>query len=117
MRYHNCVREPADKEAVNYREVVSLPPFEDHHPDFSYASATGKWEGNITLLINTVVNWDIKAAMMSLYHSCVKGLPIVKHYYCLITQLPNMKYKVRECFMQNEHKTDPDAIRHLLHNC
>ncbi|PWV17426.1 hypothetical protein C3747_18g277 [Trypanosoma cruzi] len=116
MRYHNYVREPANKEAVEYRDVIPLPPFEDHHPNFSYASATGKREGNITLLANTVANWEIKAAMMSLYRSCLKGLPMVKHYYWLLTPLPEMKYKVRGRFLQNQHTKDPDAIRHLLHN-
>ncbi|CBH16700.1 hypothetical protein, conserved [Trypanosoma brucei gambiense DAL972] len=116
MRYNNYVREPVDKEGVDYRDVVPLPPFEDHHPDFSYASATGKREGDITLLANTVVNWEIKAAMMSLYRSCLKGLPMVKHYYWLLTPLPEMKSKIRERFLQNQHTKDPDAIRHLLHN-
>ncbi|KEG09175.1 hypothetical protein DQ04_05681030 [Trypanosoma grayi] len=116
MRYQNYVREPANKEGVDYRDVIPLPPFEDHHPDFSYASATGKREGNTTLLANTVVNWELKAAMMSLYRSCLKGLPMVKHYYWLLTPLPQMKGKIRERFLQNQHTKDPDAIRHLLHN-
>ncbi|ORC92509.1 uncharacterized protein TM35_000032620 [Trypanosoma theileri] len=116
MRYQNYVREPANKEAVDYRDVIPLPPFEGHHPDFSYASVTGKREGNITLLANTVVNWELKAAMMSLYRSCLKGLPMVKHYYWLLTPLPDMKGKIRERFLQNQHTKDPDAIRHLLHN-
>ncbi|KAG8347355.1 putative Complex 1 protein (LYR family) [Trypanosoma vivax] len=116
MRYNKYVREPANKEGIDYRDVVPLPPFEDHHPDFSYASATGKREGNITLLANTVVNWELKAAMMSLYRSCLKGLPMVKHYYWLLTPLPDMKVKIRDRFLQNQHTKDPDAIRHLLHN-
>nr|CCC94490.1 conserved hypothetical protein [Trypanosoma congolense IL3000] len=116
MRYHNYIREPVNKEGVDYRDVIPLPPFEDHHPNFSYASATGKREGDITLLANTVVNWEIKAAMMSLYRSCLKGLPMVKHFYWLLTPLPEMKLKIRERFLQNQHTKDPDAIRHLLHN-
>eukprot|EP00796_Vickermania_ingenoplastis_P004134 gene4134-2976_t len=116
MRYHNYVREPPIKETVDYRDVVPAPPFEDHHPNFNYANVTGKREGNSTLMTNTIVNWELKLAMSSLYRSILKSLPMIKHYYWLLMPLPQMKEKIRLRFLQNQHTKDPDAIRHLIHN-
>lgn len=116
MRYHNYVRDPPTDETVPYRDVVPGVPFEGHHPDFNYANVTGKREGNSTLMTNTVVNWELKLAMASLYRSILKSLPMVKHYYWLLIPLPQMKEKIRLRFLQNQHTKDPDAIRHLIHN-
>ncbi|CCW60831.1 unnamed protein product [Phytomonas sp. EM1] len=116
MRYNKYKREPADKEAVDYRDIVPSPPFHDHHPNYDYSSATGKREGNAMLLANSVLGWELKAAMKSLYRSILKALPMVKHYYWLLIPLPQMKGKIRERFLQNQHTRDPDAIRHLIYN-
>lgn len=116
MRYHNYVRESPIKETVSHRDVIPAPPFEDHHPDFNYANVTGKREGNTTLMANTAANWEIKAAIASLYRSIIKSLAMVKHYYWLSTPLPQMKEKIRLRFLQNQNVKEPDAIRHLIHN-
>lgn len=116
MRYHGYKRDPADKEAVDYRDVVPEPPSENHHPDFNYASVTGRREGNSAMMANILINFEFKPAIMSLYRSILKALPMIKHYYWLLVPLPQMKDKIRLRFLQNQHTKDPDAIRHLLHN-
>ncbi|KAL7708649.1 Complex 1 protein (LYR family) [Lotmaria passim] len=116
MRYHGYKRDPADKEVVDARDVMPPPPYEDHHPEKIYGSVTGRREGSTFLLANSTINYELKAAIMSLYRSILKSLPMVKHFYFLLMPLPDMKYKIRERFLQNQHTKDPDAIRHLIHN-
>lgn len=115
MRYHGYKRDPAG-EGVDYRDVVPKTPIEDHHPHMEFLSVTGRREGSTFLLANAGVNWELKAAAMSLYRTILKSLPMIKHYYWLLVPLPEMKNKIRLRFLQNQHTKDPDAIRHLLHN-
>lgn len=114
-RYQKYVRKPADTEGVAMKDIIPGAAFIDHHPDFNYASVTGKKEGNATLHANTWVNWEIRAAKMSLYRACLKSIPLAKHFYWLTIPIDKMKDKIRVRFLQNRHVKDPDAIRHLLH--
>lgn len=116
MRYQGYKREPADKEGVDYLDVLPKTPIDDHNPNFEFATKTGRREGNTFLLVNAGVGWELKAAAMSLYRTTLKALPMIKHYYWLLIPLPQMKEKIRLRFLQNQHTKDPDAIRHLLHN-
>ncbi|KAK7196466.1 Complex 1 protein (LYR family)/Complex1 LYR-like [Novymonas esmeraldas] len=116
MRYHGYKRESANKEGVDYRDVLPKVPMEDHHPNMDFLSVTGRREGSTFLLANAGVNWELKASAMSLYRTILKALPMIKHYYWLLIPLPQMKDKIRFRFLQNQHTKDPDAIRHLLHN-
>ncbi|SYZ64828.1 Complex_1_protein_(LYR_family)/Complex1_LYR-like (plasmid) [Leishmania braziliensis MHOM/BR/75/M2904] len=115
MRYQHYKRNPA-AEGVDYRDVMPKTPIEDHHPHMEFLSVTGRREGSTFLLANAGVNWELKAAAMSLYRTILKSLPMLKHYYWLLIPLPQMKDKIRLRFLQNQHTKDPDAIRHLLHN-
>ncbi|GET87908.1 hypothetical protein, conserved [Leishmania tarentolae] len=115
MRYQGYKRDPVD-EGVDYRDVLPKTPMEGHHPHMEFLSVTGRREGNTFLLASAGVNWELKSAMMSLYRTILKSLPMIKHYYWLLIPLPQMKDKIRLRFLQNQHTKDPDAIRHLLHN-
>ncbi|EPY19990.1 hypothetical protein STCU_09205 [Strigomonas culicis] len=114
MRYNKYVREPEDRETVSLRDVVPGVPWDNHHPDLDYGTFTGRSDGNTMLLANTIAVWELKPAIMSLYRSILKSLPMVKHFYWLLIPLPQMKDRIRLRFLQNQHVKDVDAVRHLI---
>lgn len=115
-RYQKYVREPADKEVVQMKDVIPQGAIVDHHPHFNYTSVTGKKDGNISNHLNTWANWDLRAAKMSLYRSCLKSIPLAKHFYYLSNPIDRLKSQIRLRFLQNRNVKDPDAIRHLIHS-
>lgn len=115
LRYHDYVPE-VPKETIGYNDVILKPPQVDHHEDFDYMNRTGKREGNVSNMANTMANWETKLAIFSLYRCILRSLPLIKHAFWLLKPLDLMKDKVRKRFESNRYVRDPDAILHLIHN-
>jgi len=115
MQYEGFIKEEPDNLTSKSRVTGLSPVIEGHHPFYDYTADSGSREGYNTKMAQTTIHWDEKIAMHSLYRAALRGLPLVKQFYYLLSPLELMKRRIRERFEANRYIRDREAIRMLLH--
>lgn len=108
-------REAPDN-VTHMSRITGLSPIhEGHHPFYDYTADSGIREGYNTKMAQHHISWDDKVSMHALYRACLRGLPLIKHFYYMLQPLDIMARRVRERFESNKHVHDREAIRMLIH--